>query len=104
MLLLKWYLGGTGAFQKLTKHFIDCEPDTGSAAENKNGLIPFEKIFQRKLKDYDNCHNSLDYNSGIERLRNGFVKHKVQICTHWRLLSLLLHCEIETRLPKQLSE
>ena len=51
MLLLKWYLGGTGAFQKLTKHFIDFEPDTGSAAENKNGLIPFEKKdFKESLK------------------------------------------------------
>ena len=48
MLLLKWYLGGTGAFQKLTKHFIDCEPDTGSAAENKNGLILFENKISKK--------------------------------------------------------
>ena len=37
-----------GAFQKLTKNFIDCEPDTGSAAENKNGLIPFEKKISKK--------------------------------------------------------
>ena len=34
--------------KKLTKHFIDCEPDTGSAAENKNRLIPFEKKISKK--------------------------------------------------------